>query len=108
VLFAASSFGDAVANPDIWQNLLGALVPLVMVWLSSRFPFLLTLLKFLGVNVVPPVPGPVPPPVVPPVDPAQPNRTLAELLKALLDALLQRKAEVAAAEDVLKKLAEAK
>lgn len=105
LLFA--SFGDAVNNPDPWQYILGALIPMVAVWLSGRFPVLATILKMLNINVQPvPVPAPVPPPVDPaPVPvPAVPS-TITDLIMRLLELLKQKKSENAEVEAAVKALA---
>lgn len=90
VLFAAppafaGSFGDAVANPDPWQMILGAIIPFVMAWMSGRFPLLATILKALGINLTPPVT-----PTPTPVDPTEPHRPLLDAIKRLLDTFLKR------------------
>lgn len=107
MLFA--TFGEAVQNPDPWQLIMGAVIPVVMAWLSGRFPILLTILKALGVNIQPaPVPGPDGKPVPPAPAPVEPGKlTIADLVKMLLDRLAQRKQASQADEDALKAIAEA-
>lgn len=101
-LFAASaSFGEAVSNPDPWQNALGALILFVaQKFLLPRFPALQWLLDMLLPKPVDPSNPPAP---IDPVTPAPPEkeRPLAELLKLLLAALTKKRQEVAEIEAAL-------
>jgi hypothetical protein len=104
MLFA--SFGEAVQNPDPWQLIMGAVIPVVMAWLSGRFPILLTILKALGVNIAPqPQPAVDPSKPMPPVAPDK--LTIADLVRFLLERLAKRKQASQADEDALKAVAEA-
>ena len=103
----ANSFGDAISNPDPWQMILGAIVPLLMVWLRGRFPFLETILKALGVNLQP-APSPDKSPVSPPAPtPQTPLNALLSALKEIVAELLKRKQENASIDAAVKEALEA-
>jgi hypothetical protein len=106
MLFAAS-FGEAVANPDPWQNILGGLMTLASIWLGVKFPMVKplieTILKALGVNLNP-SPAPVDPAKPTPVEPQK--LTIAQLVKLLLDMLAKRKQASKEDDDAIKALAE--
>jgi hypothetical protein len=87
-LLFATSFGEAVQNPDPWQQIIGAALMVAAIWLKGKFPFLATILDMILPKPSPaPGPGPVDPPPVPVPD----NLSLSDLVKLFIEMLKRQK-----------------